>query len=229
MRYWILALLALPAAAPAADRTIGVGSFDRVRIDGPFDVRLKSGSPALALSGDRRTIDRVDAHVEGATLVIRMGQGGWGEQPRGGGAVVVTAASPSLSSVNLAGSGRVAIDRMRGDRVALILSGGGALSVARVDATQVDATLVGAGTLSIAGRADRARLTTRGAGTIDAAALASGDVTVQLDGLGETRATARYTAKVFNGGLGRVTIGGGGACTVTGAGGGPVLCGGVAR
>ena len=51
------------------------------------------------------------------------------------------------------------------------------------------------------------------------------DLVVRLDGLGTTRAAARYTATVTNAGLGTVAIAGGAKCTVTSSAGGPVTCG----
>ena len=232
MRYLLAASLLLSssgfAQSSATSRTVSVGSFDRVRVEGPFEVRVTIGSPRATIVGPRGD-DDVTVRVDGTTLSVRKGSGGWGEQPRasGGGAspIVVTLSTPGITSASVAAGGRLTIAKMRGMRVDVTVSGNGSLSLAAADTDQLNATLIGAGQMTLAGRAARARLVTSGPGAIDASALAVNDLTVHLDGVGETKAAARYTAQVTNSGLGTVTITGNAKCRVDAAAGGPVVCG----
>ena len=218
----------LAGQAPLASRTVSVGSFDRIRVEGPFEVRVTIGSPRATIGGDPRVTEGVAVRVDGTTLSVRKGTGGWGEQPRGGsasGPVVVTLSTPALTSASVAAGGRLTIAKMRGMRVDVTVSGNGSLALAAADTDQLNATLIGTGQMTLAGRAARARLITSGPGAIDASALAVNDLTVHLDGVGETKAAARYTAQVTNTGLGTVTITGNAKCRVDAAAGGPVVCG----
>jgi hypothetical protein len=232
MKYLLVLLLllfpsALAGQAPVASRTVSVGSFDRIRVEGPFEVRVTIGSPRATIVGSRGD-DSVVVRVDGTTLSVRKSTGGWGEQPRGGGAsgpVVVTLSTPALTSASVAAGGRLTIAKMRGMRVDVTVSGNGSLALAAADTDQLNATLIGTGQMTLAGRAARARLITSGPGAIDASALAVNDLTVHLDGVGETKAAARYTAQVTNTGLGTVTIAGNAKCRVDAAAGGPVVCG----
>ena len=55
-----LALLVLVSApAAAAEKRVSVGSFDRVRVTGPFEVTHRTGSPGASVSGDARAVERV--------------------------------------------------------------------------------------------------------------------------------------------------------------------------
>lgn len=223
-----LVLLLLAAPALAADRRQGLSSFDRVRVSGPFEVRIVPGSPSATLSGDRDALERADLRVDGTTLSLRMGGDGWGERPATASRapLVVTLATPRLSSLAVFAGARVTAARMAGDQVDLSVSGAGEIAVAAAAAAeQFTATVIGAGTITAAGRARRARLVTNGPGTIDAGALIADDLLVRLDGPGETRAAARYTAQVANTGLGSVSVAGSPRCTVQSPGGGPVSCG----
>ncbi|KQM49213.1 hypothetical protein ASE69_10525 [Sphingomonas sp. Leaf208] len=230
MRYVLAAslLLSSPAFAQssATSRTVSVGSFDRVRVEGPFEVRVTIGSPRATITGPRGA-DDVTVRVDGTTLSVRKGTDGWGEQPRSGGAgpTVVTLSTPELTSASVAAGGRLTIAKMRGMRVDVTVSGNGSLALAAADTDQLNATLIGTGQMTLAGRAARARLVTSGPGAIDASGLAVNDLTVHLDGVGETKAAARYTAQVTNSGLGTVTITGNAKCRVDAAAGGPVVCG----
>lgn len=231
MRYVLAPLLLLSspviAQAPVASRTVSVGSFDRIRVEGPFEVRVTIGSPRATIAGPRGD-DGVVVRVDGTTLSVRKGTNGWGEQPRGGGAsgpIVVTLSTPGLTSASVAAGGRLTIATMRGMRVDVTVSGNGSLALAAADTDQLNATLIGAGQMSLAGRAARARLIASGPGAIDASGLAVNDLIVHLDGVGETKAAARYTAQVTNTGLGTVTVTGPAKCRVDAAAGGPVVCG----
>ena len=69
----LLALASLPVApAKAANRNFSVPSFDRIRVDGPFQVQLKTNvAPYARASGSSAALDGVSVKVEGRTLIIR--------------------------------------------------------------------------------------------------------------------------------------------------------------
>jgi len=185
-------------------------------------------SPRASVEADAALLDRITVTQQGETLAVRVGGGGAGEHggaARASGPAVVTLSTTVLRSVAVSTGARVRVSRMRGQQVALSVTGTGAIDVAAVDADQLQATVVGTGTMTLAGRAGRARLLTNGPGTIDAGALVANDLTVRLDGPGETRARARYTAQVVDTGLGHVEVTGEAKCTVVAPAGGPVECG----
>lgn len=226
MKSLLLALVLVPAVAPAASRTVSVGSFERIRVDGPFEVHVQTGrSPGATISGDTRATEDVQVRTTGATLIVSKGTGGWGEQAKGKGPVVVTLTTPNLTSAVVQAGGKVTISAMKAMRVDVSVSGAGSLSLAAADTDQLNAIVVGTGQMTLGGRAARARLTTSGPGAIDASALDVRDLIVMLDGVGETKAKARFTAQVTNTGLGTVTVAGGAKCTIKAAAGGPVSCG----
>lgn len=228
-RLLALILFSLPCAAQAAEHRYAFGSYDRVRIEGPFEVNITTGVPPGALAtGDARTIDGLDIAVQGATLIVRMGHQGWGETPVGAARArpVITLTTPALSAAFINGGARVTIVGMKAQRVDLSVNGSGTVTVGGADTDQLFATIIGAGTMTLSGRAARARLVTNGAGNVDASGLAVNDLSILQDGTGETRAAARYTAQVNSTGLGHVVVTGRPKCLVHAAAGGPVECGG---
>lgn len=226
-----LALSAAPASA--AERVYTIGSFDRIRVEGPFAVELTTGkSPGARAEGPTRITQDLDIRVEGTTLIVRAGVSGWGEQPAGGtsGAPVIRVSTLAIRSAVVVGGGQLVIaGPLRGQRVELSLTGSGTLGASGIDADQFSASLLGSGTMKLGGRAARASLLTSGAGMIDAAPLSAGDLTVRLDGPGETRASARFTANVTTTGIGAAIVYGTPACTVKAVAGGPISCGKLAR
>ena len=220
-----LALAIVPVRA--AERRYSVPGFDRIRVEGPFDIRLTTGRPSGGMAtADPRTLDLLDLRVEGTTMVVRLNGNGWGESPQAARVVpVVTLTTQGLRSALVNAGGKLAIAPMKGQRLDLAVNGNGAITVAGAEADQLNATIIGAGSITLVGRAARVQLLSNGSGLIDAGGLAASDLVVRVDGTGETRAAARFTAKVTSNGLGKVTVAGNPACTVTAIAGGPIVCG----
>jgi hypothetical protein len=228
-----LLLLVLPAPLAAAEKKVGLSSFDRVRVTGPIEVRVVPGSPAATLSGDPRTMERVELRVDGTTLNLRLVGPGWnlrgGDDARASkvGPVTVTLSTPRLAGAAVFAGTRLTAARMAGERVDLSVSGAGAISVGEIGPVdQLSATVIGAGELAMAGKARRVRLVTNGPGRIDAGELTADELSVRMDGTGETLARARYRAQVSNTGIGTVSVAGTPKCEVLAPAGGTVTCGG---
>ena len=228
MRRFLLLLAALPLPASAADRTVSVASFTRVRVEGPFVVEVRTGvSPSARASGDRDAVERVDVTQSGDTLIVRPGGVGWGERPTGAATRPLTIALGTLrlDGVAIGAGAQVRAGAMKGPRVDLTVTGAGKLSVERVDADQLVATVVGAGALDVAGKATSARVMVSGPGAIAAPELVAGDLTARVEGVGEIMVGARFTANVTTAGLGKVTVLGAPKCQIRAPAGGSVVCG----
>lgn len=217
------ALLAEPAAA--ADRRFAVASFERLRVEGPLDVRVTIGGPprAGAASTDRQLLDRLVIEPRGDTLAVRLA----GVTPPGMQAapVVVTLATPRLAAATLMTAGSLSIDAMRASRGEIAAPAGGQVVVTRADIDDVTILIAGQGMMTVSGKAHRARLVSSDGGSIDAAALTVDDLVVSHAGTGEARAQARYTAQVVASGAGHVTVAGRPQCVVRGAAATSVTCG----
>lgn len=229
IRYPVLATLCVALASTAADardRTVMLTSFDRIRVEGPFDVTLTTGSGAGGrISGASQAIDGVNVRVEGRTLIVSAGVNGWGGYPGGarGGPVRIAVTTPSLRAAYVAGGGRLTVDRIKAQAIDLAVSGAGSLSVAAIESDQLVAALNGTGTLSVAGSAGRARFVNSGTGAINAGNLVARDLVVVAQGAGSGVFAARYTADISALGLGDISVEGSPKCVVRGA--GPVNCG----
>lgn len=221
-----LALIALSLATPAQsrDRTVMLTSYDRVRVEGPFDVTLTTGKGAGGvLSGDARAIEGVNIRVEGRTLIVSAGANGWGGYPGDAkGQVKIRVTTPMLRGAAVAGGGQLRIDHVRAQAVDLSVAGAGALSVARLETDQLNATMNGTGALTLGGTAGRARFLNSGTGSIDAGQLVARDLTVISQGMGSGAFNARFTADISAMGLGSISVAGSPKCTVRGP--GPVAC-----
>ena len=219
-RLAILALFlsAIPASrVAAAERTLSVTTFDKVRIDGPYRVRLTTGvSPFARVSGSAAAIDGVSVDQQGKTLIVRSNPSSWGGnypgQPRG--PVEISVGTQNLAAAYVNGPGSLEVDRIKGLSFDLSVQGSGSASIADAKVDQLKIAISGVGTVSIAGAAPKLTALVRGTSALDASRLAVKDATVGAEGPAQVRISASNSAKVDARGVSSVEIAGGAACTV---------------
>ena len=225
MRIHILlatASIATGAAVPAgaADRNFGVSGFDRVRVDGPYKVRLITGvAPFAIASGSAAALDSVAIDVQGRTLIVRTNRSAWGGYPgEATGPVAITIGTHDLGGAWLNGAGSLAIDKVRGLSFDLSVQGSGAASIGLAAVDQLKVSIAGTGSASVAGAAPKLTAIVRGVSSLDASALNVKDAIIGAQGPATVRATVTNSAKVDAKGPAVVDLAGSPACTVTAAG-----------
>jgi hypothetical protein len=207
------------AASPAdaATRNFGVSGFDKIRVDGPYRVKLTVGvAPfAVATAGSAAALDGVALDVQGRTLVIRGNRKSWGGYPgEATGPIEISIGTHELFAAALNGSGALVIDKLRGLLFDLSVQGSGAASVGAAEVDQLKVAISGTAAVSLAGTALRLTATVNGVSTLEAAGLTSKDATIAASGPATVRATVTGTAKVNAQGAASVEFGGSPACTV---------------
>jgi Putative auto-transporter adhesin, head GIN domain len=223
----MLVLLPLAAPASAAERRYTVTDFDRIRVDGPFHVKLATGKPSAALAtGSAQAIDQVSIEVQGRTLRVRPNPNAWGGYPGAGpGPIAIQLSTHGLRSATVQGSGSILIDKASTMRFEASVSGSGRIGVASIEADKLNLSLIGAGRIEIGGKAKELRASIHGAGDLDATGLIAENAVIGADTSGEIAVGVQHTAKVTATGAGDVKIVGEPACTVDAKGSGRVLCG----
>jgi hypothetical protein len=227
-RIMLAAFLALSAApAPAAERRYSVTDFDRIQVDGPFQVTLTTGRSGSALaSGSNAAIERVSIDVQGRTLRIRPNRSGWGGYPGDGlGPVRILLSTHALRGAALAGSGRLSIDKARTMRFDASVSGSGRIDIGSIEADMLAVALLGSGKIAVGGKAKSLRATIQGTGDLEAEGLSVEDAQINADTSGLIAVGVRRAATVTSSGQGDTKIIGSPACTVKSSGSGQVLCG----
>jgi len=218
--------LGLTGPALAADRTISVTDFDRVRVTGAMSVIVTQGRvTSVHVRGAQADVETIIATVSGQQLSVTTTHFGWGSSARAHGPITVYVSTPQLRAASLTGSGRVEILSLRAARLELGLSGAGDVTVHGLVTERLAAGMAGSGRLTIDGSAAQAQLSATGSGVIDAPELKTRDLKVAAQGAVSVNAFASRTAAVNAGGSGQVVIDGHPSCTVNSQGSGTVSCG----
>lgn len=222
-----LSLVATALPAQAATRAFPVPGFVKLRVEGPYTVRVRTGGRvSVNASGPQNAIDRLVVEPRGTTLVVTSERGSnWNPLRWTGGKVVVDITVPMLEAVELAGPGDLTIDRIRTTAFSAALSGPGDLTVGRLDTSRLTASLSGPGDLTIAGRTGRADASLTGPGDIRAAGLAVDLLSANLMGPGTISVGPTRVARANLTGPGDIRIAGKPSCTVRKTGPGSIKCG----
>lgn len=214
---------------PEETRGFAMKDFDRVTLAGADSIKVMYGRDfAVAATGSREALDRLDVRQEGATLVVtRKKEKGWnlswGKNSRSA-QVVVT--MPLIRAASLTGAGDLSVATATPeDAFSASLTGTGRLNVDNSRAKAVDLSLTGAGDMKLRGAADTVKAQLTGTGNMDTVALAAREVDINLTGAGNISASASELASGTLSGVGNVEIAGPARCAVRKSGVGNVRCG----
>lgn len=218
----LLPLTILAGAVPAqgAERNYTVTGYDRIRVDGPYSVRLTTGvAPFARASGSQAALDGVAIDVNGRTLVVRPNRSSWGGYPGAtAGPVEIEVGTHELAVAWLNGSGSLAVDRVRGLSFELSVQGAGSARIADAAVDSLKIGLAGTASAIVGGSAAETTALVRGISSLDGESLTVKDAVIGAEGPAKVSLTVSNSAKVSAQGAAQVTLAGNPACTVTAAG-----------
>jgi hypothetical protein len=216
------------SGGPTVERSYPVGGFERIDVAGSYDVQVHTGAaPSVHAKGPEKDLERLVIEIKGDRLLIHSREDhgmfhlGW----RSHGKISINVTVPQLSGADLAGSGDLRIDNVRGDHFAGNLAGSGGLSLDNVEVKALDFSVAGSGSVQGAkGSAQNVSLNIAGSGDIDAKGIVSQTASVSIAGSGNVAAHATNTASVSVMGSGDVDLTGGAKCEISKLGSGDVRC-----
>jgi len=210
------AAIVFAVPATAATRNFGITSFEKIRVEGPYRVRLATGvAPFASASGSPAALDRIAIDVQGNTLVVHSSNSSWGGYPgQNAGPVDISLGTHDLSSAWLSGSGMLAIDRVRALKFDLSVQGSGGAAIAQTDVDQLNVAVAGTASATLAGRVGKMTAVVRGISSLDAAALTTKDATIGADGAATVKANVTNSVTVDAMGPATIMLAGRPACTL---------------
>ena len=220
MRSFLIAAAALAAItavpADAATRNLSITSFEKLRVEGPFKVTIRTGTAPFARAvGPQGALDRINVEMRNNVLIIRNVSSAVSDNTgRDVGPVTIELGTHDLSSAWLTGSGSLAIDHVRGLSFDLSVQGSGVADIADVRADQFTLALFGTASARLAGRSGKVTADIRGTSTLDAGSLDADVASLVIDGASTVNAVASDTAKVDASGPATVRLSGRPSCTL---------------
>ncbi len=211
----IAALAFIAAPGDAATRNFTVTGFDRIRVDGPYRVKLTTGvAPFATADGSPAALDAVSLEVQGRTLIIRRKAAVQSNSTQRSGPVSIVVGTHELAAAWLNGSGGLAVNAVKGRTFELAVSGSGAAEVGKINVDRLRVAISGSASVVLGGTAEIATFSVRGPSALDASALSAEAATIAAEGSSTLKLTATGTAKVDARGLATIDLAGKPACTI---------------
>jgi hypothetical protein len=166
-----------------------VEPFERVILDGIGHVDVAQGDvERLAVEAPGDLQSRIEAHVEGRTLILRLRERGFPIQLHDR-SIRYEITMRSICGLAIDGSGSIDAPRVTSESLDASIDGAGRIDIGSVEVHRLALDIDGSGRLSIASAtANDARFEIDGAGTIDVDHLVSREVQVSIDGQGRVHA-----------------------------------------
>jgi hypothetical protein len=168
-------------------KNINTVSYDKVLVNGFFDVEIQSGEEGkIVIKGEENIIELITFSVENNTLNIATEKGKY-IVPSSGKKIQITVPFESLNEVSLSGSGNInSKNKITTDNFICDLSGSGNIELT-VDAKNIKASVSGSGDLMLSGDSTNIQCKVTGSGDLNAAKLKSKNAEANVTGSGDCK------------------------------------------
>lgn len=185
-----------------AQRTIsGVTAVD-LQTSGDLTVTIGE-TPGLTIKAGANQLDYLTSEVDGETLVLDSKA----NMPSGE-SISYDLVVPSLTSLDISGSGSATGDGILRGEATVTLSGSGDISMTGVQVPSVTVVLSGSGKVTLGGSADSQQIDISGSGDYNGKELSAGDTGIEVTGSGNADVTVSGRLAVTISGSGDVTYSG---------------------
>ncbi|HXX86352.1 MAG TPA: head GIN domain-containing protein [Casimicrobiaceae bacterium] len=204
------AVAAAPVAAAELVREARpLSGFSRIEIDGQADVTLRQGtSEGVTIEAPAQMMSRIRTEIRDRTLIVTPeGQHHWWDWVMAGGST----RSPRISidfirleRIDAAGAVKLSADTIKADDLRLDLAGACTLRVADLQAARLRLDGSGAVKAELSGKVVTQYVDLSGAGSYQAAELASDNAVLRVSGAGKAMVNVATKLKVEVAGAGKV-------------------------
>lgn len=184
----VSALAACAASASDAEKSLAVAGFDKIAVDGVYDLTISVGGPySVRLTGPQADLDRVVAEIRDGALVLDLkGRNGSWFGGRGRRSINAYVTTPVLVGLDLSG----------------VASG----EASGISADNFKVAISGVGDLKLSGACRRLVADVSGVGDLDAKHLQCAEVAVTVSGVGDASVFASEAVDVAASGVGDIHV-----------------------
>lgn len=211
---------------PSITRTIEAQDFDRLAINGSYDVIVVPGeTAAIEMVGPENIVNKTRFDFEDGLLTIspRDNDGliiRWAD----GSKTEIRITSPGIRETTILGSSDVRMEAYEGEDFLATIKGSGDLNVGKLAAGTAAFEIQGSGDVYAAGTAERLDVAVAGSGDLALRDLAATTADIAIAGSGDVVANVSDEADVSIAGSGDVVVDGGATCNISKAGSGDAVC-----
>lgn len=165
------------------------GTFSKLNISGPFDVKLVSGNGKLILRGEENLLPLITTEVSNGTLSIGTVQP---LKPGTNKKIYVEIPYEQLVQLRLTGPGNVTVNPAIRNNIDIMLDGSGSVRLAAKNNT-LKACVLGSGSIRLKGSTASLECRVIGSGTVNSIELDADNVNALVSGSGNVNALSNYS------------------------------------
>lgn len=183
-----------------------VSGFTAVALGMPAHVEIRQGSAeGVTIEADENLLPLIETTVQRGSLEIKPARKNLQLESK---AIKVVVQARQLDGLAIGGSGVMAAQALKADRLKLDLGGSGEIDIGRLEAQQVAVAIGGSGNVRLAGVSKRVSVAIGGSGSVDAPSLVADEAEVSVAGSGDTSLAVRTSLQVTVAGSGNVRYSG---------------------
>ncbi|WP_336985245.1 head GIN domain-containing protein [Altererythrobacter aquiaggeris] len=204
---------------PLSELDMAGAAPTEIVLAGPDTVKITEGANlAITVEGDAAVTGQLRFDLDGETLTVTRAKGS-----KTKGAATVNVTMPALTSITLAGSGKIIGGTMAGN-ADVTIAGSGEVATQNIKVDRLDLTIAGSGTYKTNGTAAAMDMTVAGTGSalMGGLKIDKADITIAGSGDAEFASDGTVDAKIM--GSGDVTVRGSAKCTINSMGSGTLNC-----
>ena len=197
-------------SASSAQLARVISAFDRISIEGAFDVYLYSGTEdSIYIQAPAKQLDDIITKVENGKLRVKMKKGSWMKKGsrnyNGYSKRIIRIPVREISELSLSGSGNISTQDLdlNNNDLSIKSSGSGNITVS-VACDYLQLQNSGSGMLSLSGKTNRLNLAMSGSGNVAMETLQAQSSAVKLSGSGVAKINSQKDLNVQLSGSGRV-------------------------
>lgn len=192
----------------------------RILLAGPDQVVISEGEEwVITLSGNAEAGEALRFDREGEDLAIARDRAVYDGRDR----AVIEITLPSTSALAIAGSGQIRSATLAPEG-SIEIAGSGTVAVDQIASQSLEIEIAGSGDVSATGRTDRLSVEIMGSGDVNLAGLEADDVSIEIAGSGDVEVASNGSVAAEIAGSGDITITGSATCSVQSAGSGSLTC-----
>jgi len=181
---------------------IRVGSFDKIKAEGHFDIQYNYGnSDTVTLFIQPNIKEYIDVSVVDSVLIIKPNRN---INYRSNNKPVISVYAPLLNQITIEGAGDfTANNKITANSFTINIAGAGS-GTAELDVNTLNVFFSGAGEVKFSGRADNSTIIVSGTGDYDALSLLTKNASINMSGAGTIKVYSTETLSINADGVGSI-------------------------
>jgi hypothetical protein len=195
----------VPGSGVVKSETREVDEFQAISIDYPAEITVHQGeAESVTIEAEDNLLPQLETEVQDGTLHLKNAERNWASRVHPSEPVVVTITVVDLNAIQFPTAGKMQVEGLETDSLAVSVSGAGDVTVTELVANRLEFRLSGAGNINADGEGDSLQVNISGLGNFNGGDLRSQNADVHISGAGSATVWVEDTLNANISGAGSI-------------------------